>query len=119
MNETDALEVIQELVSEGDAVYAMTRTKKRNIFVDFLDVVVSGGALTGAADIADTVVQSYYLVASPAKATIVQVRDSQIADTIDVPSWSAEKAKELQGQGVSLKTLNVAGYRYSRGVQIA
>ena len=68
------LQALSTLRRPGDQVYSVTRTKKRNPLLEFLDVVVSGGAFTGAADVADSMATSLYLVAGRDRAVVQRGR---------------------------------------------
>lgn len=119
MNNTAVLEALSNLRGPGDPVYSLTRTKKRNPLVEFLDVVVSGGALTGAAEVADAFSAPLFLIDGQEKATIVQVRDGKVVETLDVPGWSPDRGARLKSKGPSLLSLDVAGYRYRKVAQLA
>jgi hypothetical protein len=115
----DALEAMASLRTPGDAVFSLSRVKLRNPLLSFLDVVVSGGALTSAADVADTASVSVFLVDSQHKATIVQLQDGRVTDTIDVPDWTPERSTAYRTQRLSFKGLVVDGYRYSKVMTLA
>jgi len=113
------LQALSTLRRPGDQVYSVTRTKKRNPLLEFLDVVVSGGAFTGAADVADSMATSLYLVAGRDRAVIARVSDGNVAETVDIPDWDGARAEALRGQAGALKAIVVDGYRYSKVAQDA
>lgn len=93
-------------------MFSVQRSKKRPFWKQFLDVVVSGGALGDLKDLGDNLATPYFLVASDSKATIVRVEDQRVVETIPVPSWDSAKTS-------SFRKADVADYEYRKVARIA
>lgn len=99
-------------LSEGDSVFSLQRTKRRPFWQQFLDVVVSGGALGDLKDLQDNVSTPYFLIGSHTSGKIVRVADGGVVEEIPVRPWDASWKE-------SFRKVGVAGYEYRKVSRIA
>ncbi len=111
MKADQVLDVIASRRPTGTVVYSLTRMKRRSILREFLDVMVSGGAIDSAVDVMDNVSMRTVLIAGDRQGTILGVRDGRVVDEIPVPDWDPAWKQ-------SFKRATVGGYRYTKTARI-
>lgn len=112
MHESVALKAMEGHRAPSDAVYSLTRRKKRSFAREFLDVVVTEGLFGSTKDLAENMSAPFYLIASESKGTIVRLQDGAVIDTLNVTPWrSADKEK--------FKVVGINGHEYRKVARIA
>ncbi|MCB0910787.1 MAG: hypothetical protein KDB60_04125 [Propionibacteriaceae bacterium] len=99
-------------VSTGDSVFSLQRTKKRPFWQQFLDVVLSGGALGDLKDLTENVQTPWFLIGSSTAGTIVRVADGHVVEEIAVSPWNAAWKD-------GFRRVVVAGHEYRKVARVA
>ncbi len=112
MNDSQALQVLAGHYGPGDTVYTSARAKRRGFFLELLDMIVSTGVIGSISDIADNTGARYFLIASPAAATVVRVDGQAIDRVIPILNWDGARLNNF-------RKVTAEGYDYLKGAKIA
>lgn len=78
---------MKELYTSNDAVYSLTKYHARHLFLDFLDVALTGGAVGGTHDVNDSIRFTHYVIITDIGATLVSFEHNNIMSTLDIDAW--------------------------------